>query len=123
MLAEAVLSYISIGVDPATSSWGNMINGARLELAGAGRVVVAARGIRVHVRPVLAANLFSNVVRRLRSAPTAAMSRTMKYIEADVEATIAGDRGSVHPSGSDTAGTCCRQGQLIISPRRHSYCP
>ncbi len=33
VLAEAVLSYINIGVDPATYSWGNMINGARLELA------------------------------------------------------------------------------------------
>ncbi|PKM12137.1 MAG: peptide ABC transporter permease [Gammaproteobacteria bacterium HGW-Gammaproteobacteria-10] len=33
VLAEAVLSYINIGVDPATYSWGNMINGARLEMA------------------------------------------------------------------------------------------
>lgn len=33
VLAEAVLSYINIGVDPTTYSWGNMINGARLEMA------------------------------------------------------------------------------------------
>jgi len=33
VLAEAVLSYISIGVDPTMNSWGNMINSARLELA------------------------------------------------------------------------------------------
>jgi len=33
VLAEAVLSYVGVGVDPATASWGNMINGARLELA------------------------------------------------------------------------------------------
>jgi peptide/nickel transport system permease protein len=33
VLAEAVLSYIGVGVDPTTNSWGNMINGARLELA------------------------------------------------------------------------------------------
>jgi peptide/nickel transport system permease protein len=33
VLAEAVLSYINIGVDPTMNSWGNMINGARLELA------------------------------------------------------------------------------------------
>ena len=33
VLAEAVLSYLNIGVDPATYSWGNMINGARLEMA------------------------------------------------------------------------------------------
>jgi len=33
VLAEAVLSYINIGVDPTMNSWGHMINGARLELA------------------------------------------------------------------------------------------
>ncbi len=32
VLAEAVLSYIGVGVDPTTMSWGNMINAARLEL-------------------------------------------------------------------------------------------
>ncbi len=33
VLAEAVLSYLNIGVDPTTYSWGNMINSARLEMA------------------------------------------------------------------------------------------
>ena len=33
VLAEAVLSYVEIGVDPTMNSWGNMINSARLELA------------------------------------------------------------------------------------------
>ena len=33
VLAEAVLSYVKIGVDPTTESWGNMINTARLEMA------------------------------------------------------------------------------------------
>ena len=33
VLAEAVLSYVSIGVDPTMHSWGNMINSARLEMA------------------------------------------------------------------------------------------
>lgn len=32
VLAEAVLSYVGIGVDPSMSSWGNMINLARQEL-------------------------------------------------------------------------------------------
>lgn len=32
VLAEAVLSYLGIGVDPASYSWGTMINGARLEM-------------------------------------------------------------------------------------------
>ncbi len=33
VLAEAVLSYVGIGVDPTIHSWGNMINQARFELA------------------------------------------------------------------------------------------
>lgn len=33
VLSEAVLSYLGIGVDPGTGSWGNMIDAARLELA------------------------------------------------------------------------------------------
>ncbi len=64
VLAEAVLSYISIGVDPATNSWGNMINSARLELAREPVVwwsLLAAFGFMFTL--VLAANLFSDVVR------------------------------------------------------------
>jgi len=64
VLAEAVLSYISIGVDPSTNSWGNMINGARLELAREPVVwwsLLAAFGFMFTL--VLAANLFSDVVR------------------------------------------------------------
>ena len=33
VLAEAVLSYVGVGVDPSTISFGTMINGARLEMA------------------------------------------------------------------------------------------
>lgn len=33
VLAEAVLSYVGVGVDPTTMSWGNLINSARLDLA------------------------------------------------------------------------------------------
>jgi len=33
VLAEAVLSYVGVGVSPMTISWGNMINASRLELA------------------------------------------------------------------------------------------
>lgn len=33
VLAEAVLSYVGVGVSASTISWGNMINSARLELA------------------------------------------------------------------------------------------
>ena len=33
VLAEAVLSYVGVGVDPSMISFGTMINGARLEMA------------------------------------------------------------------------------------------
>ncbi len=64
VLAEAVLSYVGVGVDPSTISWGNMINGARLELAREPVVwwsLVAAFVFMFTL--VLAANLFSDAVR------------------------------------------------------------
>jgi peptide/nickel transport system permease protein len=33
VLAEAVLAYVGIGVDPSMESWGNMINAARLDIS------------------------------------------------------------------------------------------
>jgi len=73
VLAEAVLSYLNIGVDPSTISWGNMINSARLELAREPVVwwsLAAALGFMFAM--VLSANLFADAVRdafdpRLRS--------------------------------------------------------
>lgn len=64
VLAEAVLSYINIGVDPSMNSWGNMINGARLEMAREPIVwwSLAAAFVFMFVL-VLAANLFSDAVR------------------------------------------------------------
>ncbi len=64
VLAEAVLSYINIGVDPSMHSWGNMINSARLEMAREPIVwwSLAAAFIFMFVL-VLAANLFSDAVR------------------------------------------------------------
>lgn len=64
VLAEAVLSYIGIGVDPSTISFGTMINTARLELAREPVVwwsLVAAFAFMFIL--VLAANLFSDAVR------------------------------------------------------------
>ena len=64
VLAEAVLSYINIGVDPSMHSWGNMINSARLEMAREPIVwwSLAAAFVFMFVL-VLAANLLSDVVR------------------------------------------------------------
>ncbi len=64
VLAEAVLSYVGVGVDPVMASWGNMINGARLELAREPVVwwQLAAAFLFMFTL-VLAANLFADSVR------------------------------------------------------------
>lgn len=64
VLAEAVLSYVGIGVDPNTISFGTMINAARLELAREPMVwwSLAAAFVFMFVL-VLAANLFADAVR------------------------------------------------------------
>lgn len=64
VLAEAVLSYINIGVDPSTISWGNMINSARLEMAREPVVWWSlAAAFAFMFALVLAANLFADAVR------------------------------------------------------------
>lgn len=63
VLAEAVLSYVGVGVSPLTISWGNMINAARLELAREPLVwwpMLAAFGFMFTF--VLASNLFADAV-------------------------------------------------------------
>ncbi|MCX4188074.1 ABC transporter permease [Methylophaga sp. OBS4] len=64
VLAEAVLSYVGVGVDPSMISWGNMINSARLEMARDPVVwwSLTAAFISMFIL-VLAANLFADVVR------------------------------------------------------------
>ncbi|HIE27812.1 TPA: ABC transporter permease [Candidatus Poribacteria bacterium] len=64
VLAEALLSYLQIGVDPTTGSWGNMINTARMELAREPVVWwnLAAAFIFMFGL-VLPANLFGDAVR------------------------------------------------------------
>lgn len=75
VLAEAVLSYVGVGVDPSTISWGNMINSARLEMAREPVVwwTLFAAFLFMFTL-VLAANVFSDAVRdafdpRLRDNP------------------------------------------------------
>ena len=64
VLAEAVLSYVGIGVDASMISFGTMINNARMEL---GREPVVwwslAAAFSVMFLMVLAANLFADAVR------------------------------------------------------------
>jgi len=64
VLAEAVLSYVGVGVDPSMISWGNMINSARLEMARDPVVWWSLTAAFVSMFTlVLAANLFADVVR------------------------------------------------------------
>ncbi|MEZ5567503.1 MAG: ABC transporter permease [Halioglobus sp.] len=64
VLAEAVLSYIGVGIDPAMISWGNMINGARAELSREPTVWWTLSGAFFFMFVlVLAANLFADLVR------------------------------------------------------------
>ena len=64
VLAEAVLSYVGVGVDPSTISFGTMINAARLEMSREPVVwwTLAAALVFMFVL-VLAANLFADAVR------------------------------------------------------------
>jgi peptide/nickel transport system permease protein len=64
VLAEAVLSYVGVGVDPSTISFGTMINAARMELAREPMVwwSLAAAFSFMFVL-VLAANLFTDALR------------------------------------------------------------
>lgn len=64
VLAEAVLSYIGVGVDPSMGSWGNMINGARSELSREPTIWWTLSGAFLFMfLLVLAANLFADLVR------------------------------------------------------------
>ena len=64
VLAEAVLSYVGVGVDPSMISFGTMINAARLEMSREPVVWWAlAAAFAFMFALVLAANLFADAVR------------------------------------------------------------
>ena len=64
VLAEAVLSYVGVGVDPSMISWGNMINSARLEMAREPVVWWSLGAALLFMFSlILSANLFADAVR------------------------------------------------------------
>jgi len=64
VLAEAVLSYVGVGVDPSMISFGTMINSARLEMAREPMVWWSlAAAFMFMLTLVLSANLFADAVR------------------------------------------------------------
>jgi len=80
VLAEAILSYVGVGVDPTTLSWGNMINSSRLELAREPIVwwPLLASLIFMFLL-VLSANLFADAVRD-------ALDPRLRQLEGDTHA-------------------------------------
>jgi peptide/nickel transport system permease protein len=88
VLAEAVLSYVGVGVDPSMISFGTMINGARLEMAREPVVwwSLLAAFLFMFVL-VLAANLFADAVRdafdpRVRTATKTFAANDAKHAKA-----------------------------------------
>lgn len=64
VLAEAVLSYVGVGVDPSSYSWGTMINSARLELARVPIVWWSLTSAFIFMFTfVLSANIFADAIR------------------------------------------------------------
>ncbi|MBI4191227.1 MAG: ABC transporter permease [Betaproteobacteria bacterium] len=79
VLAEAVLSYVGVGVDPSMNSFGTMINNARLEMAREPMVWWSLAAAFVFmVTLVLAANLFADAVRDAFD-PRVLVSRKLKF--------------------------------------------
>ncbi|MCL2655944.1 MAG: ABC transporter permease [Betaproteobacteria bacterium] len=82
VLAEAVLSYVGVGVDPATQSFGVMINGARGELAREPVIWWSLTAAFIFMLAlVLSANLFADAVReafdpRARTLPRRRLLRS-----------------------------------------------
>lgn len=64
VLAEAILSYVGVGVDPTMLSWGNMINAARNELSREPIIwwTIFAAFIFMFIL-LLSANLFADLVK------------------------------------------------------------
>ena len=64
VLAEAVLSYVGVGVDPSTISFGTLINAARMEMGREPMVWwTLAAAFSFMLLLVLSANLFADAVR------------------------------------------------------------
>ena len=82
VLAEAVLSYVGVGVDPSMISFGTMINSARLEMAREPMVwwPLAAAFVFMFAM-VLSANLFADAVRDAFDPRTRVASRRIPPVK------------------------------------------
>jgi peptide/nickel transport system permease protein len=82
VLAEAVLSYVGVGVDPSTISFGTMINAARMEMAREPIVwwaLMAAFGFMFTL--VLSANLFADAVQNALDPRTRTLKQKTRFFQ------------------------------------------
>ncbi len=90
VLAEAVLSYVGVGVDPSMNSFGTMINNARLEMAREPMVWWSLAAAFVFmVTLVLAANLFADAVRDAFDPRVRTSARSLKRLPPLAKAGVA----------------------------------
>ena len=109
VLAEAVLSYVGVGVDPSTNSFGTMINAARLEMAREPMVwwSLAAAFVFMFVL-VLAANLFADAVRDGFDPRVRGTAARPSPGAAEHERRTCSKRGSAHRARCEQRASCAR---------------
>ena len=95
VLAEAVLSYVGVGVDPSMISFGTMINAARLEMAREPMVWWALLAAFVFMFTlVLSANLFSDAVQNALDPRNRTLKRRNGFFRRSKPATTIGSAKS-----------------------------
>jgi len=106
VLAEAVLSYVGVGVDPSMISFGTMINAARLEMAREPMVwwaLLSAFGFMLTL--VLSANLFADAVQKALDPRTKTFAQSInnqtesdaKQNTTESQVSIASNKPARHP--------------------------
>ncbi len=103
VLAEAVLSYVGVGVDPSMISFGTMINAARLEMAREPMVWWALMAAFVFMLTlVLSANLFADAVQNALDPRTRTLKQKNKLLQRPGKLDNTPDKTSdaMTPSGS-----------------------
>lgn len=84
VLAEAVLSYVGVGVDPSMISFGTMINAARLEMGREPMVWWSlASAFCFMLALVLSANLFADAVRDAFDPQVRVGARKLRFVKTD----------------------------------------
>lgn len=108
VLAEAVLSYVGVGVDPSMISFGTMINAARLEIAREPIVwwtLISAFGFMFTL--VLSANMFADAVQNAFDPRIKTLSEKNSILKRKNKRSLANklDQSKLSISSTDTKNT------------------